>query len=672
MDTVLTETLGNDQRNQIARRSALRRPIDVEDESDAVTFLLGNKSGRYNQGHRSLAHQDQGPFKKAGRLERIKMFTRTAMACGILLLGLSTVSAEPCQIDGPRYNLASDIVEWSMVIRRGHSCIGGIRFANVIFQSLKLVSKPQYGKMELQGPGFIYSAKADGEGGTDSFTVAVAGEIKRRAGISMIHVTVTVPGSLSFKPPVHGSTAGVQAPGPSQDLFDHPFYSCIHNFYVAPNGNDGNPGTQAKPWRTIQRADSASRQAGDCINVTPGIYANGANITHGGNFASATGYVVYRCMRMNACRITASHVGFSIVGDNAASYVIIDGFELAGPAAASAQALYGQGIKVWNGGGNNGFAAHHIWLLNNIIHGYGQSGIQMNDGEYYYAYHNTLYNNSLATCDAQGSGISFVALKALENYTPTEDDSTSLSQLIGTVAPFHNVIAWNIVYNTNLSDSRCPGSYHSDGNGIIIDWLSNDGLGSWGFFPYRTLVAFNVTYNNGGAGVHVFHSNNVTVANNTAYNNYLDTDNAGTYRPQIGSNLATDGNEFINNLAYAIPGSGVLSTISAYVGGGGTTLGFSNNIALGVTYVFNGDSYSCSKNKCNTDPLFVNAGITSKGDMDTPPVGANLALQSGSPAIGYGQTRAYLSSQSVDAGACYHALTSCGVINSAGSDATPR
>jgi Protein of unknown function (DUF1565) len=617
------------------------------------------------------------------------MFTRTInIACGTLLLGMSTAAAEPCQISGPRYSLTSDTVEWSMVIERGHSCIRGVRFANVIFQSLKLISTPQYGKLELQGPGFAYSARADAGGPTDSFTIAVAGGINKAAGTSIIHVTVTVTNPLDrleLSTNAPGSAATVispqlalsetdeagavrplggaaEAPGPSQDLFDHPFYGCIRNLYVATNGSDSNPGTRAQPWRTIQRADSASRQAGDCINVMPGTYANGAKITHGGNFASATGYVVYRCMRMDACKITAFDVGFSIVGMNAASYLVIDGFELAGPASASTQAAYGQGMKVWNGGGNNGFATDHVWILNNIIHGYGQSGIQMNDGEYYYAYHNMIYNNSLATCDAQGSGISFVALKARANYSATPDDSISPSQRIGVIEPFHNVIAWNIVHNTNLSDARCPGNYHSDGNGIIMDWLSNDGIGTWGFFPYRSLIAFNVTYNNGGAGVHVFYSNNVTVANNTAYNNYLDTNNTGTYRPQIGSNRATDGNEFINNLAYAIPGSGVLSAISAYVGGGGTKEGFSNNIAFGVTYMYHGDFYSCSRNKCNTDPLFVNVGRASKGDMDTPPVGANFALQTGSPAIGYGQTRAYLSSQSVDAGACYHTLASCGVI----------
>src|SRR6516164_5911736 len=124
------------------------------------------------------------------------MCARTAaIVCGIFLLGFNTVSAEPCQINGPRYSLTSDTVEWSMVIQRGYSCIRGMRFGDVIFRSLKLVSKPQYGKIELRGPGFTYSAKADG-GATDYFTVAVAGEINRRAGISMIHVTVTVTNPL--------------------------------------------------------------------------------------------------------------------------------------------------------------------------------------------------------------------------------------------------------------------------------------------------------------------------------------------------------------------------------------------------------------------------------------------------------------------------------------------
>jgi 3-oxoacyl-[acyl-carrier protein] reductase len=44
MDTEMTEKLGNEQRDQIARRSALRRLANVEDVADAVAFLLGDKS----------------------------------------------------------------------------------------------------------------------------------------------------------------------------------------------------------------------------------------------------------------------------------------------------------------------------------------------------------------------------------------------------------------------------------------------------------------------------------------------------------------------------------------------------------------------------------------------------------------------------------------------------
>jgi hypothetical protein len=124
------------------------------------------------------------------------MFVRTTnAACCMLLFRLSTPSAEPCHFTGPRYNLASDTVEWSMAIESGHSCIGGLRIANVVFGSLKLVSKPQYGKIELHGPGLTYSTKADG-GEKDSFTLALAGEINRRAGTSTIHVTVTIEARL--------------------------------------------------------------------------------------------------------------------------------------------------------------------------------------------------------------------------------------------------------------------------------------------------------------------------------------------------------------------------------------------------------------------------------------------------------------------------------------------
>lgn len=44
LDTQMTQSLDEDQRNQIARRSALRRVATVADVADAVEFLLGDRS----------------------------------------------------------------------------------------------------------------------------------------------------------------------------------------------------------------------------------------------------------------------------------------------------------------------------------------------------------------------------------------------------------------------------------------------------------------------------------------------------------------------------------------------------------------------------------------------------------------------------------------------------
>jgi hypothetical protein len=112
-------------------------------------------------------------------------------------------------------------------------------------------------------------------------------------------------------PPPKVAWPSAQDPGPSQALFNNPYYTCVRNFYVATTGSNSNNGSSGSPWLTIRRADSSSRAAGDCINVLPGTYTAGANIAHGGNAATSTGYVVYRCTVMDACTITEN--GISVV-----------------------------------------------------------------------------------------------------------------------------------------------------------------------------------------------------------------------------------------------------------------------------------------------------------------------------------------------------------------------
>jgi hypothetical protein len=486
-----------------------------------------------------------------------------------------------------------------------------------------------------------------------------------------------------------------EIPGPSQSLFNHPYYVCLRNFYVSTTGSDTAAGTTPDTaWATLQHANDVGRTAGDCVNVEPGTYAHGVLINSGGNLASSTGYVVYRCVEMDECTVTDVNAG----GDNGSfvwntskqpmpgNYIIIDGFRM----AAASETEYGQGINLWNGTNTYIPSVHHVWIMNSIISGYGQAGVNMGMGEYFYVIHNKSYANAHVGCSAQGSGIAFVVLRpVVTDYTPTHDDlKNPIVGKIGTA--FHNAIEWNVVYNNAITKcGTAKNPYDTDGNNIIIDTLS--WTGTSGASPYTggVLVAFNVTYNAGGGGVHIFRSEYVTAANNTCYNNYLDP-----YDQTPGACIDTNGSysdTIINNIAISFPAapngscayytapygqwrSATLGSppsgkaadvyshnISQLQGGHNSCWGaFGNDAPTGENVTFGADSpYSCKENKCATNPEWENVGTTSIGTETAPPVGTNFALKPGSPAIGYGLTETYLPASSVDVGACSSTLTKC-------------
>ena len=133
----------------------------------------------------------------------------------------------------------------------------------------------------------------------------------------------------------------------------------------------------------------------------------------------------------------------------------------------------------------------------------------------------------------------------------------------------------------------------TDGNGIILDtWDWSCGAGGSGCqsgasaYTNGGLVAFNVIYNNGGAGIHDQNSEYVTIANNDCYNSYLDLNNNGTARSCINT-LYSYADTVINNIAYAIGGSSVPTSINSAMGpdGPGTTqtTTLNGNITSGQT-----------------------------------------------------------------------------------------
>jgi parallel beta-helix repeat protein len=425
-------------------------------------------------------------------------------------------------------------------------------------------------------------------------------------------------------------------PGLSPALSASPPYSCAVNYYVdITNGNDSNPGTKASPWKTIGNADNGYPNRpvpGECVNVAPGDYpvTRSMIMAHGGNSNAAAGFVVYRATVPQAAHIVAEQ---GLTGDIIqlwAPYIILDGFNIDG----NHDLTSGHGVNGCADGGQPGNIAHHFIAFNNVIHDMGGSGLSTCTADFISWQHNVVYNTS-ATNLYQVSAINIWQPKALApgSYTPTPWDNV----------PYGLVVAYNKVFG-NGEGPAIPAP-HSDGNGIIVDTTyDNTQCPTCGTpYPGNTLILGNIAFNNGGGGVHIFLSSNVTVANNTVYKNYQDLLNPATSRGEL-SNVGSANINWINNIGFAVTGNGVLANASPCVsfpvnafGDSGT---WTQNDCYGAAVQSDPNSYIDPK----TNLVYVNPKLIN-------PVAYKFRLLPGSPDYQTGQPEPYLPVAKPDIGA---------------------
>jgi hypothetical protein len=423
-------------------------------------------------------------------------------------------------------------------------------------------------------------------------------------------------------------------PGPNVDLGLHPFYTCQVNYYVdGVNGNDANPGTQAKPWKTIQNADNGYPNvpvAGECVNVLPGTYPINRIMvfSHGGNANSTSGYVVYRSTVQGGAHIIAQAPFSSGNGDMImlwAAYLVFDGFEIDG----NSDVANGSGIDGCANGGSPGNIAHHFVVWNNTIHGMGGAGLSSCTADWISWQHNTVYNVS-ATDPWQTSALDLWEPALVSIPHPTSWDNNAYNIVIGRNLVHDNSEGPNLLNNNQGSNG------HTDGNGIIIDTTKGKN------YPGPILVLGNLAYRNGGGGVHVFMSQNVMVANNTCYDNYTDLLNPGTARGEL-SNGGSAGLVWVNNIAFATPTqTGVTSynepIVTFALPGYPTSDSGSNNIFWGAPV--NAPDMSMA-NEFLANPLLSN------------PQNGRFRLKPGSPALAAGLPEPFEGGNPPDIGAEY-------------------
>jgi parallel beta-helix repeat protein len=269
------------------------------------------------------------------------------------------------------------------------------------------------------------------------------------------------------------------------------------NYYVRTDGNDSNMGTSnsaSGAFRTITRA-CAIAQPGDVITIADGTYVEGEIGINNKN-GSKTNVLTIRAINKHKV-IIRSISGGSVISISNSKGVVIDGLEVTFQNPGSS---YFFGIL--------SDSSYWVTIRNCYVHDIGSSGIQVNNGEYFVVEGNVVRDNAKNTGNPNGSGISVYHPKYSPNYVTGD---------------------WGIIIRNNICfENVCPYPLQGystpvDGNGIILDDFRNQqGGGQSGGYTHPTLVENNLTFNNGGRGVHVYHSDNITIRNNTIYHNNFE------------------------------------------------------------------------------------------------------------------------------------------------------
>jgi parallel beta-helix repeat protein len=383
-------------------------------------------------------------------------------------------------------------------------------------------------------------------------------------------------------------------------------------FVSALTGSNSNAGTSAgKPLKTIQYAAGLTKP-GDVVMVMAGTYTNDNDpggavlfVQRSGTAAAPITYENYLSQRP-VLQVTDSWAVIRV----SANYIVLSGFEIVGNAASITPAYglsqarnllnpltNGDGIDVNQSA--KIATPHHVTIENMIIHDVPGGGIGADNADYITIENNLIYNTS--------------------NWSPYGDSAISVFEPadIDASTGYKIVVEHNTTYNNaELVPCSCRNfASISDGNGIIIDDTKGT-LGNNVRYHGRTLIAGNISFGNGGSGIHAYSSQHIDILNNTAYdNNLTPTIDEG----QIFSDTGSDVN-IVDNILVAPGGKPITSS-----NGNATTVSEDYNVLWNMAGPLIPPAIP-GRHDILSDPMFTNAAA------------GVFTLRPGSPAIGSAQS----------------------------------
>jgi hypothetical protein len=256
-------------------------------------------------------------------------------------------------------------------------------------------------------------------------------------------------------------------------------------YHVAPGGSDGNSGSAAAPWATLQHAADTVRP-GDTVLVHDGTYRGFQIETDG----TASSPIVFRALGPNVVVNEENPVrGDHHINVEGASYVVIEGFRVRDADVTGIRVVLARGVVV----------------RDNVIGPNGRWGILTGFAPEVQILDNVTYGSEIE----HGIYVS-------NSDTPDDDP----------------VIRGNVSYGNGRNGIQLNGDCYAGGDGVIEG----------------ALIENNVVYDNTNKGLSIISAPEARIQNNVIYENGLAGGAGGIHLvDEPGCGLPTDAAAVVNN-----------------------------------------------------------------------------------------------------------------------------
>lgn len=372
-------------------------------------------------------------------------------------------------------------------------------------------------------------------GGTSVGTITSTGLYTAPATAPSSAVTITAVSSADSTKSANATVSFTAPPSPPVSGT---------NYYVSPNGNDSNNGSQQSPWATIQHAANVAT-AGATVHVAPGTYS-GAITTQTSGTATARIRFISDTQWGAVIRATSVYAVWTNQGD----YVDIEGFDVAGndPGTCAGIINYSSYVRVI---GNNvhdvghdaaacpygvgidnlpSNAGHDDDVIGNVVHDIGNfsQANSLQHGIYHANLRGHIWNNRVYRAAGWGIHLWHAANQVtISNNTVFNNayggiligDGDDTGGFPAGVIDDYTVVTNNIVYSNGLQSGA-----------------SGYGIEEYGLTGTHNQYLNNLVYQNGPADWKLQNGNAAvgTISANPQFVNY-QSDGSGDYHLQSSS-----------------------------------------------------------------------------------------------------------------------------------------